>query len=361
MIGATLDAVETPALVIDLVALEHNIGVIADHYRGKRIRLRPHGKNHKCPEMLAMQIAAGGTVGGVCCAKVSEAEAFAQGGGVSNVLIANQVVAEGKIRRLAALARRVDVTVAIDDPAQLPRLSSGARALNATLGVVIEIDTMMRRGGVRGVEQAVTLAKAAQAAPGLRFRGVMSHQVPRAPMPDKAQRFREGGGYIDAVLAAKRAIETAGVPVAMVSTGETWTYDVAAQKPEVSEIQGGTYIVMEVPYSYMSEFRHAAKVMGRVVARPDAHTAVGDVPIDAIGAPNGPPSLDGVDGAAVQSIDHFGVTLASQGAMPLAIGDRFFLLTHQQDITMNRWDRYLGVRDGRVETVFEATARGCVH
>ena len=361
MIGATLDDVETPALVIDLAALEHNIRVIAEHYRGKRIRLRPHGKNHKCPEILAMQIAAGATVGGVCCAKASEAEAFAQGGGVSNVLIANQVIDAGKIRRLAALARRIDVTVAIDDAIQLPPLSAGAQALDVTLGVIIEIDAMMRRGGVRDVDGAVALAKAAHTAPGLRFRGVMSHQVPRAPMPDKAQRFREGGGYIDVVLAAKRAIEAQGIPVERVSTGETWTYDVAAEKPEVTEIQGGTYIVMEVPYSYMREFRHAAKVMGRVVARPDAHTAIGDVPIDAIGAPNGPPSLDGVDGIAVQGIDHFGVRLGSHGPMPLAIGERFFLLTHQQDITMNRWDRYLGVRDGRVATVFEATARGCVH
>lgn len=361
MIGAALDAVETPALVIDLAALEHNIRTIAEHYRGRHIRLRPHGKNHKCPAILAMQIAAGATVGGVCCAKASEAEAFADGGGVSNVLIANQVVDAGKIRRLASLARRIDVTVAIDDPAQLPRLATGAREFGATLGVVIEIDTMMGRAGVRGVEQAVALAQAAVDTAGLRFRGVMSHQVPRAPMPDTARRFREGGECIGRVVAAKRAIEAAGIPVEIVSTGESWTYDVAAENAEVSEIQGGTYIVMEVPYSYMTEFRHAALVMGRVVARPDAHTAIGDVPIDAIGAPNGPPSVAQLPGVTVRNIDHFGVTLEAEGGMPLGIGERFFLLTHQQDVTMNRWDRYLGARDGRVETIFHATARGCVH
>ncbi len=361
MIGTALDAVETPALVIELDAMEHNIRVIAVYYRDKRIRLRPHGKNHKCPAILAMQTAAGGTVGGVCCAKASEAEAFAQGGGTRNVLIANQVVDAKKIRRLAALARRVDVTVAIDDPAQLPLLAAGAQDLGATLGVIIEIDTMMGRGGVRTVHQALALAKAAHKTPGLSFRGVMSHQVPTVPMPDAATRRQEGSRYIDQVVAAKRAIEAADIPVAMVSTGETWTYDVAADNAEVSEIQGGTYIMMEVPYAYMREFRHAAKVMGRVVARPDAHTAIGDVPIDAIGAPNGPPSIDGLEGVRVEGIDHFGVTLRSDGDMPLAIGERFFLLTHQQDITMNRWERYLGIRDGRVETIFEATARGCVH
>ena len=365
MIGASIERLDTPALLIDLDALERNIGAIAKHYQGKPIRLRPHGKNHKSPQVLAMQVAAGGTVGGaagaVCCAKASEAEVFVQAGVAADVLVANQIVAPKKIRRLAALAQRAKVTVAIDHAAQLPLLAAGAAALNVTLGVVIEVDTMMGRGGVRTVEQAVSLARAASDAPGISFRGVMSHQVPTVPMPDAAQRFREGGACIDRVIDAKRAIEAAGMPVEIVSTGESWTYDVAAQKAEVTEIEGGTYVMMEVPYAYMREFSYAARVMGRVVARPNARSALGDVPVDAIGTPNGPPSLDGPAGVEVQRIDHHGVLLASEAEMPLAVGDCFFLLTHQQDVTMNRWERYLGVRNGRVEAVLEAPARGCVH
>lgn len=177
-----LSEVETPALIIDLDALEHNIGVIADCYRDKPIRLRPHVKNHKSPRILAMQMAAGGTVGGICAAKVSEAEAFAEIAG--NVLIANQVVGEDKIARLAALARRVDTTVAVDAGIQVELLSRGAREADALLGVVIEVDTSMGRGGVRTSRQAVALAEQAMEAPNLRFRGVMSHQVPRpGPRP----------------------------------------------------------------------------------------------------------------------------------------------------------------------------------
>ena len=360
MIGERIEDMATPALVIDLDALEHNIGVIADHYRDKDIRVRPHGKNHKSPRILAMQTAAGGSVGGVCAAKVSEAEVFVDGG-AGNVLVANQVVAGDKIRRLAALARRVEVTVAIDAEEQLERLAAGAGEIGATLGVVIEIDTMMRRGGVRSIDHAVALARAAAATPNVVFRGVMSHQVPRTRPGDRTQRFAEGRRYIERVVAAKRAIEAAGIPVAMVSTGESWTYDVAATFPEVTEIEAGTYIVMEVPYAYMTEFRFAARVMGRVVRRIDSHTALGDVPVDAIGAPNGPPTVADLAGVSVGSIDHHGVTLTSEGALPLEVGDLFFLLTHQQDVTMNRWDRYLGVRNGVVETVIEAPARGCVH
>ena len=351
--------VETPALVIDLDALEHNIGVIADYYRGRSIHLRPHVKNHKSPQIYAMQLAAGGTVGGICAAKVSEAEAFA--GLAGNVLIANQVVGEDKIARLAALARRVDTTVAVDAGVQVEQLSRGAQMADAVLGVVIEVDTSMGRGGVRTTRQAVALAEQAVEAPNLRFRGVMSHQVPQTRPPTREQRFAEGNRWIARVLEVKRAIEDAGIRVELVSSGESWTYDVAAAHPGVDEIQGGTYIVMEMPYAYMTEFRFAARVMGRVVRRLDARTVVGDVPIDAIGAPNGVPTVDRPKGIEVASIDHHGTVLRGQAVGRLSIGDPFFLLTHQQDVTMNRWDRYLGVRNGMVETVIEATARGCIN
>ena len=358
MIGDPVEMLETPVLVVDLDALKHNLGVIAGHYRGKSIRVRPHGKNHKSLGILRMQLAAGSTVSGVCAAKVSEAEVFAASG-VDNVLVENQVVVPDKIARLARLAERVDTMVAVDALAQVDLLAMGAG--NATLGVVIEIDTMMGRGGVRTVESAVALARRITATPGLEFRGVMSHQVPVRRPPSRRQRFVEGGRSIDRVVEAKHAIEAAGIPVGLVSTGESWTYDVAASHPEVTEIEAGTYALMEVPYAYMSEFRFAAKVMGRVVERPDGRTAVGDVPIDAIGAPNGLPTVDGVPGVVVTGLDHHGVTLTAERDMPLALGDAFLLLTHQQDITVNRWDRLVGVRKGLVETVFEASARGCVH
>ena len=139
MIGARLEELETPVLLVDLAALEHNIRVIARHYADKAIRLRPHGKNHKSPAILAMQVAAGGTVGGVCAAKVSEAEVFAAAG-AGNVLVANQVVDPAKIRRLAELARRVETTVAVDSAEQVallgrahgPRASRSASSSRST-------------------------------------------------------------------------------------------------------------------------------------------------------------------------------------------------------------------------------------
>ncbi|MCE2423858.1 MAG: alanine racemase [Pseudomonadales bacterium] len=189
MIGDPVEMLETPVLVVDLDALEHNVGVIAGHYRGKSIRVRPHGKNHKSLGILRMQLAAGSTVSGVCAAKVSEAEVLAASG-VDNVLVANQVVVPDKIARLARLAERVDTMVAVDALAQVDLLAMGAG--NATLGVVIEIDTMMGRGGVRTVESAVALARRITATPGLEFRGVMSHQVPVLQAAEPPPAFRRG-------------------------------------------------------------------------------------------------------------------------------------------------------------------------
>ena len=355
--GDRVEELDTPVLLIDMDALEHNIGVVAARYRGGGVQLRPHVKNHKSPQIAWMQVNAGGAVRGVCAAKVSEAEAFVEAG-FPNVLIANQIVAPDKIRRLASLAKRAEMMVTVDEEEQVRRLSEGAAALGATLGVLIEVDTMMRRGGVRAVEQGVALAKQIAAAPGLAFRGVQSHQVPETPAPSREERFAQGARFMGVVIEVKRAIEAEGLPVEIVSTGESWTYDVAQSVEGVTEIEGGTYAIMEVPYAYMNEFRFAARVMGTVVSRPSDHTAIGDVTVEAIGAPNGPPSVEGPEGVRVRAITSEATVLESDGPMPLRVGDRYFLLTHQQDVTMNRWDAYVGVRNDRVEAVFEATARG---
>ncbi len=357
----TIHDLPTPTLLLDLDALEHNIGVIAGHYETTATKLRQHGKNHKSPWVLERQINAGGTVGGVCAAKVSEAQVFVDSGLVDNVLIANQVVDAAKIDRLCSLAGRADMVVAIDDREHLERLAAGVRrAGGVRLGVVIEIDTMMRRGGTRTIDAAVALAEAADQNPDLTFRGVMSHQVPTTASPDRHARFDEGLKYIDHVLDVKHAIEAAGIRMDIVSTGESWTYDVAATRPEVTEIEGGTYIVMEVPYDYMTEFHYAARMLGCVIAMENETTALIDIPIDAIGAPNGPPSVWRRSDVRTKSIDHTGLTVEiDPGAV--AVGDLLQFLPHQQDVMMNRWDEYVGIRGETVERRIEVTARGCIH
>src|SRR5919106_5060624 len=134
--GTRIADLDTPCLLIDLDALEHNYRLIADTYRDSSCKMRAHVKNLKSPLLAHMQIRAGGTVGGVCAAKVAEAEVMVEGG-ISDIFIANQIVARDKIERLCALAKHADLKVAIDDPRNLHEISEAAQAHGVSIGVVI--------------------------------------------------------------------------------------------------------------------------------------------------------------------------------------------------------------------------------
>lgn len=358
--GTPIEELETPCLLIDLDALEHNYRLIAETYRDSTCKMRAHIKNLKSPILAHMQIRAGGTVGGVCAAKVAEAEVMVEGG-ITDIFIANQVVARDKIERLCALAKQADIKVAIDDPRNLQELSEVAQAHGVTIGVVIEVDTSMHRAGVRQVSQGVDLAKLATTLPGIAFKGVMSHQtIPGRP--NKETRLVEGRRYIQMCLDVKDAIEAAGIPVEIVSTGESWTYDVAKDIPGVTEVEGGTYALMSHSYSYMREFQIAAKIMGTIISTPRPGVAIGDVGLRALAGPGGVlPEVEGMPGVSVEALHADHIVLRSDGTTALKVGDRFFLHSGQQDILVNRWDSYIAVRRGVVEAVWDIPARGCHH
>lgn len=360
LVGTPITALDTPCLLVDLDALEHNMRVIADTYRDTRCKMRSHVKNLKTPVLAHMQMRAGGTVGGVCAAKVAEAEVMAEGG-IHDIFIANQIVGRDKIARLCALAKQADLKVAVDDACNLRELSAEAQTHGVTLGVVIEVDTSMHRAGVREVQQGVELAKLATTLPGIAFRGVMSHQtIPGRP--DHHTRQVEGRRYMQMCLEVKDAIEAAGIPVDIVSTGETWTYDVAPDLPGVTEVEGGTYALMSTSYSYMEAFQIAAKVLGTVISTPRPGVAIGDVGLWALASPHGVlPSVEGLPEVTVESLHEAHVVLRTNGTMPLQLGDQFLLHSGQQDITVSRWDQMIAVRRGVVEAVWELSARGCHH
>ena len=357
--GTPIEELDTPCLLLDLDALEHNIGVMANYYRNRAAKLRPHIKNHKSPAIAHMQIRAGGTVGGVCAAKVSEAEVMVHAG-IPQVLIANQIVAQGKIARLMALAKDADMLVACDDPQNASALSAGATASGSRLGVVVEVDTQMGRCGVRSIEEGVRLAEIIHKLPGITFRGIMSHQN-FTPTGEEETRVLEGRRIIQKVLDLRQALEERGLPVEIVSTGETWSYDVAGDMPGVTEIQAGTYVLMDTGYSHMSEFRHAVKVLGTVVSAPRPGAAVGDVGIKAIGTSKGLPSVENIEGITVAALHAEHTMLRLGHGAHLHPGDKFTLIPAQQDILVSRWDQYTAVRRGRVEAVWDISARGCFH
>ena len=357
--GTPIADLDTPCLLVDLDAVESNFQAVAEVFRDSKAKMRQHTKNIKSPTLARMQINAGGTVGGVCTAKLAEAEVMVLSG-ITDVLIANQVVDHDKIKRLVSLNTRGDVKVCVDSEENIRDISEIATANNGDVGVLIEVDTSMGRAGVRTQEQGVKLAQLAASLPGVNFLGVMSHQH-LEEFTNTEDRILTARGYYDICLGVKRAIEEAGIPAPMISSGETFSYDAAAQIDEPIEVEGGTYALMGSRYDYMSEFQIANKILSTIVSTPREGVAIGDVGVRAISFPHADPTVEGMPGVTVDHMLDDHIVLNTDGTTPLNIGDKIVLLPFYQDMMINRWDQYVGVRDGVVEEVWDIPGRGCYH
>ena len=188
----------------------------------------------------------------------------------------------------------------------------------------------------------------------------MSHQTLAGGSGDREARIRRGKPFIKICLDVKDAIEEAGISVDIVSSGESFTYDVAPEMPGVTEVQGGTYALMSHGHAMADDFQVAGKVLASVTSVPQRDVAIGDVGYRALTSPDQIPGLEGLPGVRVEAIDEDQIVLRSEGTMPLSPGDRFVLLPAVQDIMANRWDRFIAVRGGNVEAVWDIAARGCL-
>ena len=356
--GTPVADLDTPCLILDMDALDRNMGVMADYYEGRSSKLRGHSKNHKTPALALRQIRRGGTVGGVCAAKVAEAEVMVHGG-IDSVFITSEVVAPLKIERLCTLARQAEMLVACDNGDNARDLSRAAAAQGVNLGVVIEQETGLVRCGVQEVEPGVALAQLIDGLPGLTFKGIMSHQMMAEPSSDREDRATEAHRLIQPVLDLKDAIIAAGLPVEIVSTGETWSYDVAGDMPGVTEIQGGSYLLMETEYEYMPDFQFAGKVLTTIISAPRPGVAVGDAGAKAVSALKGLPRVENRPGVTPTQMDADRIVFQVEDGATLEIGDQLLLIPGQQDAMVSRWDRFIGVRKGVVEAVWDIQARGC--
>lgn len=354
--GTPIEELDTPCLLVDLDAVEHNYQAVADIYRDTECKMRQHTKNVKSPLLARMQMRAGGTVNGVCCAKVSEAEVMVEGG-ILDILIANQVTHQEKIARMCALAKHADMKVCVDNRQNLHDISRIAEIHGVKIGVLIEVDTQMGRGGVRSPEEGVALAKVANNLRGLDFKGVMCHES-LSTFKDHEDRFRVGRETLQICLEVKAAIEAQGIPVEVVSGGETFTIDVAPAMPGVTEVEGGTYALGGTRYGYMEQFQVANKVLSTIISTPRPGVAIGDAGMMALSA-MGAELVEDMPGVTVDALLDNHVVLKTDGTTSLNVGDQFTLIPSYQDMLINRWDQYIAVRNGVVDQVWDIPGRGC--
>lgn len=288
-IGRPLDELETPALLLDRAASDRNLSRMAGFFRGRSAQLRPHFKNHKCVTLARRQLAAGAV--GMTCARLGEAEILVEHG-FPDVLIANQVVGERRLSRLAQLARRARVTVAIDHPQHARMISQAAVAAGSVVHVLIEVDIGMGRCGVQPGAPTLELARQLAGLPGVALAGIQAFEGHLVNVLDRSERTQRAVAAMQQAIDTRRLLAADGIPTGCLSGCSSATYDSTGVLDGVTEVQAGTYATMDRQYHRLvPEFEIALSVLARVISRPAPGKAVLDVGVKGAGAEFGVPAV----------------------------------------------------------------------
>jgi 3-hydroxy-D-aspartate aldolase len=355
-VRTTVEQIETPALVIDLDALESNIRVMADFMKDKKARLRPHFKTCKCPVIAHKQMAAGAK--GITCAKLGEAEVLVQSG-IKDVLIANQVVDPVKIFRLAALANgESKITVAVDDYDNISALSKAASEIGSTLHVLVEINVGMNRCGVNTADEVLTLAGRIVDSKGLVFEGFQAYEGHLQNLPNIEDRRRGIKEMNEKVGNIKNVLEKNGVSVKEISGAGTGTYSITADNTLWTEIQAGSYVFSDSMYNKISsEFQNSLTVLTMVIHKRPGY-AVTDSGMKTCAVDHGMPDIKNFPNMKIYG------NLAEEHGIIVDENDELEMMQKIEYIpghcctTVNLHDKYYCVRNGFLEAVWPIAGRG---
>ncbi len=358
--------IQTPCLVLDLDALERNIKKMGDWARAHGVRHRVHGKMHKSVDVAKLQESLGGACG-VCCQKVSEAEVFARGG-IKDVLVSNQVRDAAKIDRLARMPKLGARTICcVDDLANVADLSAAAQKHGTEIECLVEIDCGAGRCGVTTTPEVVEIAKAIDAAPGLKFAGIQAYQGAMQHM----DKYEDRKAKIDVAVAQVRdavdGLKAEGLECDIVGGGGTGSYYFEGNSGVYNELQCGSYAFMDADYGRIldkdgnridqGEWENALFILTSVMSHAKADKAIVDAGLKAQSVDSGLPVIFGrTDVEYVKCSDEHGVVADPQGV--LKVNDKLLLVPGHCDPTCNVHDWYVGVRGGKVETVWPVSARG---
>jgi D-serine deaminase-like pyridoxal phosphate-dependent protein len=366
-IGMSLDEVDTPALIVDLDAFERNLRRLADRVEGADVRLRPHAKTHKCPVIALKQIELGAV--GVCCQKVSEAEAMVYGG-VKDVLVTNEIVGRQKLRRLMGLAHSARIGVCADDPAQIADLEAAAAEAGFTLPVHVEVNMGGNRCGVEPGEPALRLARLIGDSPHLSFGGLQAYHGSAQHLRTWAERQQAIKAAVDKAALTRDLLSANGIACDNITGAGTGTFEFEAGSGVYTELQCGSYIFMDADYGRNLDpdgaptrsFEPSLFVWATVMSRPAEERAIVDAGLKALGMDSGPPTVWDEPAAVYEraSDEHgrLGITAATNR---LKLGDKVRLVPGHCDPTVNLYDWYVAIRGERVEAVWPITARGAVY
>jgi 3-hydroxy-D-aspartate aldolase len=359
-------ALNTPALVLDVEALDRNIAAMAAFAAQSGLKLRPHAKTHKSVDIARRQIAAGAL--GVCCAKLGEAEALAEGG-IEGLLITSPVVGEAAVERLIALAGTCPSLMAsCDHPDAVAAIGAVAKTAGVQLTLLVDLDPGLRRTGVATTEAAVALARQMTDHPNLTFGGVQFYCGAEQHIEDFAARREAIVGKMEKLTATIAALEAAGLAPAIVSGGGTGSHAIDGALGIFTELQVGSYIFMDRQYNDCALTEAAAQpfetslmIDARVISASHPMLVTVDAGLKAMATEAGaPPILAGApEGSAYHFMgDEQGAIVPPRGVAPPKLGERVTLAAPHCDPTVNLYEAYHVVRGDTLEAIWPVTARG---
>ncbi|MEM7539888.1 MAG: alanine racemase [Chloroflexota bacterium] len=355
----SIDTLETPALWTDLDTLERNISQLAAHFGKAGVNWRPHTKGIKVPEVAQMAIDAGAI--GVTCAKIGEAEVMVNAG-ITDILIANQVVSPGKIARLVELCKTADVKVAVDSAENMAQIGEIAAASDVEVGVLVDINTGMNRTGVSPDHAVVDLSQTAVDTPGIRYRGLMTWEGHVLAQPTEEQKRAEIEKSIGKLQSVIKLCEEAGLTLDIISGGGSGTSNVTPFLPGITEIQAGGAIFCDVRYrSWGVITTPSIFVRVMVTSRPAPDRIVTDAGFKSLSTWAAMPEpVRPVMPHFVKlgsSAEH-GTIMLSEPDDTIAVGDTIDFMVGYGDATVHLHDVLYGVRNNGIETEWQIAGRG---
>jgi 3-hydroxy-D-aspartate aldolase len=361
-VGQRLEDVDTPALIVDLDAFEKNLSTLKEKLKGRTVRVRPHAKTHKSSDIAKLQIAHGAV--GVCCQKVSEAQALVEGG-IGDVLITNEVVGAAKIARLAYLAPRAKIGVCVDDLANLREIAGATAQAGAPLDVYVELEVGMQRCGVPPGPAAVALVKEILKHRHLRFAGLHAYHGRAQHIRSMEERRAVIAKAAAGVLEMKELLRKEGIEVPIVTGAGSGTFMFEVESGTWNEIQPGSYVFMDADYARnqwlppLPRFEHSLFVLATVMSRPSAQMAILDAGLKASSMDSGMPGVWNRPGLEyTHASDEHGWLEAKGGVEVPPLGEKVLLVPGHCDPTVNLYDWYVCVRKGKVEALWPVSARG---
>ncbi|MFP6870974.1 MAG: DSD1 family PLP-dependent enzyme [Nitrospinota bacterium] len=369
LIGTPVRGLDTPALLIDLDAMERNLQKMADRLAGGGLRLRAHSKTHKSPILARKQMELGAV--GVCCQKVSEAEVMVAGG-VQDILVSSEVVSPPKLRRLMALARHARLMVVVDDPRGAELLSEAACEAGSGIGVLVDVDVGQGRCGVPPGAPAAEVGKFVDSLPGLDLRGFQAYEG-KAQHIDGFEARRKM--YEEATARIRETAEgfaSAGLSTRVRSGGGTGTWRWDLEAGVLSELQSGSYLFMDAHYCSVGgpegpvydDFEPSLFVLTTVVSTPSSDRVVVDGGHKSLSSDSGWPVCKDIEVVYSAGGDEHGILTIPAGYPRPDLGDTLLFQPSHCDTTINLHDRYWGIRGGMsggvLETVCPVAARGMV-